>query len=78
MIEGSERIKREKRGQYHVCTLFLRGDACIAECSDELTRENWGQLLVFVQKRMTQAMRISNTIQASSTFYVMKVRLPQL
>ncbi len=40
----------------------------------QLIGESWVQLLVFVQSRMTQAMRISNTIQASSTCYVMKVQ----
>ena len=31
------------------------------------------QLLVFVQSKMTQAMRISNSVHLNSTFYVMKV-----
>ncbi len=34
------------------------------------------QLLGFVQSQMTRAMRISSSLQDSSTIYVMKVRSP--
>ena len=33
------------------------------------------QLLLFVQNRMTQAVRLSDSVQASSRFYLMKVEL---
>ena len=48
--------------------------AALADCA----RGPWAgaQLQVFVQNRVTQAMRVSDEAQASSLFYVMKVARP--